>query len=219
MKNFSLSIPVTIELEGWRLYRALVAPARLPPKQVLAALAQASARTVAELAAKFDSPSLLSSDPVVQAVRSGFRRAGTDPTRHRPSFEALARRILKGKPLPMIHPLVDMANLLSLRLHVPVCLLDTEQVSPPLVLRRGGPEDTYESLKGPYSADGKPCLTDKNGVVGTPIVDSHRTRIRAETELALLYAYVPADLSLDVARVLEDLIEESQAARLIERDT
>ena len=41
--------------------------------------------------------------PTVRSVRSLFRNAGCDPTRYRPSSEALARRISRGEPFPSIH--------------------------------------------------------------------------------------------------------------------
>src|SRR5207253_7854456 len=65
-----------------------------------------------------------------QAVRAGtfgdsgraralYRRFGTDPTRTRPSNEALLRRLKKGNALPRVNSLADVANALSVRLQVP----------------------------------------------------------------------------------------------------
>ncbi|RMF73753.1 MAG: hypothetical protein D6738_08150, partial [Acidobacteria bacterium] len=44
-------------------------------------------------------------------ARSLYRALGLDPTRHRPSPEALLRRVLRGDPFPRVHPAVDLANL------------------------------------------------------------------------------------------------------------
>src|SRR5207247_2419780 len=44
------------------------------------------------------------------AARKLYRKFGTDPTRTRPSSEALLRRVKKGEPLPRINSLVDVAN-------------------------------------------------------------------------------------------------------------
>ena len=74
-----------------------------------------------------------------QAVRSGdvgpvdrarelYRRFGTDPTKMRPSSEALLRRMKKGEPMPRINSLVDVANALSVQLQVPVGLYDLGKV-------------------------------------------------------------------------------------------
>ena len=55
----------------------------------------------------------------VDRARELYRRFGTDPTRMRPSSEALLRRLKKGEPLPRINSLVDVANALSVQLQVP----------------------------------------------------------------------------------------------------
>jgi DNA/RNA-binding domain of Phe-tRNA-synthetase-like protein len=140
----------------------------------------------------------LSADPVVQAVRKLFRQAGTDPTRYRPSFEALARRMLKGEPFPRIHPAVDLANCLSLQWHVPCCVADRDKVAPPVRMRVGAPGETVESLRGPFPLDGKPLLEDANGVYSTPITDSRRTSVGPGVRRAVFVAYFPEE-ALDPA--------------------
>jgi hypothetical protein len=54
----------------------------------------------------------ISEIPVVKAVRTIFHKTGVDPTRYRPSSEALLRRVLKGKGLYFINSVVDVVNLL-----------------------------------------------------------------------------------------------------------
>ena len=55
-------------------------------------------------------------------ARALYRQFGIDPTRMRPSSEALLRRLKKGEPLPRINSLVDVANAMSVQLQVPVGL-------------------------------------------------------------------------------------------------
>ncbi len=55
----------------------------------------------------------LRDEPNVRAYRDYYWSLGIDPTKKRPSAEALARRILQGKPLPRINPIVDIYNLVS----------------------------------------------------------------------------------------------------------
>src|SRR5437899_8927 len=43
-------------------------------------------------------------------ARALYRRFGIDPTRVRPSSEALLRRLEKGEPLPRVNALVGVAN-------------------------------------------------------------------------------------------------------------
>lgn len=138
----------------------------------------------------------LAEDVVVAAVRKLFRAAGCDPTRYRPSSEALIRRVLKGEELPAIHPLVDLNNALSITLHVPACILAAGVVEPPFVLRAGRPGETMASLRGAFPLEGKPLLEDRGGPFSTPITDSERVKVRPETTSAVLVLYLPAGLGL-----------------------
>lgn len=135
----------------------------------------------------------LAADPVVGAVRKLFRQAGTDPTRYRPSFEALARRMLKGEPFPRIHPAVDLANCLSLRWHVPCCVADRDKVVPPVRMRTGAAGEMVESLRGPFPLEGKPLLEDGRGVYSTPITDSRRASVGPGVKNATFVAYFPEE--------------------------
>jgi len=148
----------------------------------------------------------LSADPVVQAVRKLFRQAGTDPTRYRPSFEALARRMLKGEPFPRIHPAVDFANCLSLTWHVPCCVADRDKVVPPVRMRVGSPGETVESLRGPFPLEGKPLLEDSHGIYSTPITDSRRASVGPGVKNASFVAYFPEE-GFDAARAEATMME------------
>jgi DNA/RNA-binding domain of Phe-tRNA-synthetase-like protein len=143
-------------------------------------------------------------EPVIAAVRRLFREAGTDPTRYRPSSEALLRRLLKGEPLPAIHPLVDLNNCLSVGLRVPSCVMEQRSFEPPVVLRRGEPGERMDSLRGDFDLAGKPVLADALGPFGTPITDSHRVAVNAETRAGWLVAYLPEEVAAvaDVEREL-----------------
>src|SRR4051812_38893953 len=102
------------ELGGWDLYWAFLEP--LPGADAAFGALAELRRQAAERARREHDSEGLSSDPTVAAVRSLFRAAGCDPTRYRPSSEALLRRLLKGEDLPAIHPFVDINNCLSVAL-------------------------------------------------------------------------------------------------------
>jgi DNA/RNA-binding domain of Phe-tRNA-synthetase-like protein len=153
----------------------------------------------------------LSADPTIAALRKLFHAAGCDPTRHRPSSEALLRRILKGENLPALHPLVDLNNCLSVELAVPCCVMTEGSFSPPLVLRSGRQGEEYDSLRGPYNLEGKPLLVDVRGPLDTPITGSQRAKVSAETEVAWLVAYLP-DQAVSGEKVRDTLLQFLRAA-------
>ena len=203
-------LPVRFELEGWDLFwvRVESVPGQ---EEALAALR----RTTSERARSRFEPESLSSHPTVAAVRGLFRAAGCDPTRYRPSSEALLRRVLKGEDLPAIHPLVDLNNCLSVELAVPSCVAGEGTFTPPLVLRAGRAGESYESLRGPFNLEGKPLLADAEGPFSTPITDSQRVKVQEGMGSAWMVAYLPRGMVPPeaVRSTLDGLLAEIGASR------
>lgn len=139
-------------------------------------------------------------------ARALYKALGIDPTKTRPSNEALLRRVLKGEALYRVNTLVDALNLVSLRHQLPFGLYDLERVEPPVVLRRGGPGESYEGIrKGPVNVEGRPVLVDARGPFGNPTSDSARTMITPWTRRALVTLYAPAGATAArLGRVLDD---------------
>jgi DNA/RNA-binding domain of Phe-tRNA-synthetase-like protein len=183
----SLPFEVCLELDGWKLFWAL-----LECRQASEEGLPLAAREVANGVRSQMQLETLSAHPTVAALRKLFKAAGCDPTRYRPSSEALLRRLLKGEEMPAIHPLVDLNNCLSASLAVPCCVMAEEKVSPPFVFRAGKTGESYESLRGPFSLEGKPLLVDAEGPCDAPITGSQRVKVTAETQRAWLVAYLPA---------------------------
>jgi DNA/RNA-binding domain of Phe-tRNA-synthetase-like protein len=140
----------------------------------------------------------------VQAARSGdtapldraralYRKFGTDPTRTRPSSEALLRRIKKGDGLPRINSLVDVANAMSVQLQVPVGLYDLDKVKgQELVIRLGKKGESYEGIgKERVNVADRICVADAEGACGNPSADSARTMITTGTERAAWIYFLP----------------------------
>ena len=139
-----------------------------------------------------------------QAVRSGnigdtgraralYRRFGTDPTRMRPSSEALLRRMKKGEPLPRVNSLVDVANALSVQLQVPVGLYDLDKAQgDELTIRLGSEGESYAGIgKEQVNVGGRLCVADAAGPCGNPSADSARTMITTATERAAWIYFLP----------------------------
>src|ERR1700737_237618 len=115
----------------------------------------------------------------VGRARALYRRFGVDPTRVRPSSEALLRRMKKGEPLPRVNSLVDVANSLSVQLQVPVGLYDLEKIrGEELVVQLGKEGEGYTGIgKEKVNVAGRICIADAEGPCGNPSADSARTMI------------------------------------------
>jgi DNA/RNA-binding domain of Phe-tRNA-synthetase-like protein len=185
-----------MELEGWRLFWSRLRVER----QNNEALAELRRRVAASASERFSDTAAIGSHPTVSALRRLFRTAGCDPTRYRPASEALLRRLVKGNPLPEIHPLVDLNNCLSAELAVPCCVMTEGTFGNHMTWRAGRPGESYESLRGPFSLERKPVLYDEEGPLDTPITGNVRVKVNRETTVAWLVAYMPADqIGLDEA--------------------
>jgi DNA/RNA-binding domain of Phe-tRNA-synthetase-like protein len=125
-------------------------------------------------------------------ARALYRRFGQDPTRHRPSSAALLRRVRRGGRLPRVNSLVDVANVVSLRLQVPVGLYDLDRVQGQLRLRLGLPGEAYAGIgKETVSVAGRLCVADDLGPCGNPSADSARTMITTDTDQAAWIFFLP----------------------------
>lgn len=128
----------------------------------------------------------------LQPARELYRRIGVDPTKLRPSSEALLRRVLRGDPLPRINSLVDINNLCSLEFLLPIGLHDLDRLTGAVVLRRGAAGDGYDAIgKGWYSVEGRLTAADDEGPCGSPTSDSQRTMITLATRRCLMIIYAP----------------------------
>ncbi len=207
----ALPFDVRVELGGWRLFWALLG---LQPANAQGL--SETARKVVELVRGQMQIESLSSHPTVAAVRRLFHAAGCDPTRYRPSSEALLRRLLKGDELPRINPLVDLHNCFSACLAVPCCVMAESPLEPPFVFRAGREGESYESLRGPFNLAGKPLLLDALGPCDAPITGGQRVKVSEQTTRAWLVAYLPAGVvDPDTAeRRLTELLAEAPVARV-----
>jgi len=147
---------------------------------------------VARIREEFGDPSNLTGHPIVRAYRSFLWKLGIDPTKMRPSSEALARRALRRGDIPRINNVVDAGNAASLATLVPIGLYDLDRLAGPLRLTRASrglvfqPIGSGETLLG----EGVPVLVDGEGRVihVYPHRDSRLTMIRPETRRVLAVA-------------------------------
>jgi DNA/RNA-binding domain of Phe-tRNA-synthetase-like protein len=134
-------------------------------------------------------------EPLIAASRRMYRALGIDPTKTRPSSEALLRRVRKGEPLPRINSLVDICNWCSIETQMPFGLYDRGRIEGDVVrLRRGRDGEGYDGIrKDRVNVTGRLALVDAIGPFGNPTSDSSRTMVTLATTRVLFVIYAPAD--------------------------
>jgi DNA/RNA-binding domain of Phe-tRNA-synthetase-like protein len=169
------------------------------------ALGRALDEVAAELAARHAGRQPAEIEELAPA-RALYRAFGVDPTRTRPSSEALLRRVLQGKPLPRILNAVDVCTLASLRSLLPIGLYDAGTLRGRVVLRLGGPGESYPGIrKDDVHLEGRLALADDAGPFGNPTSDSLRASVTDRTRSLLMVFFappaVPATFLEDQARL------------------
>lgn len=145
------------------------------------------------------------------AVRTMYKRVGIDPTKTRPSNEALLRRLRKGQPLPRVNAVVDVINWCSVEFQLPYGVYDREQIAGRVTLRLGRDGEAYPGIrKDVVHVGGRLALIDDHGPFGNPTSDSARTMVTTATTDLLVVVFAP--VQIDHAR-LDDVMQHT-ASRL-----
>lgn len=124
----------------------------------------------------------------IQATRRIYKLCGKDPSRYRPSGEALVRRVLQGKGLYQVDTLVDLINLASMKYGYSIGAFDADKFSgDTLTLGIGKEGEPYEGIgRGMINIAGLPVYRDAVGGVGTPTSDHERTKVSLSTTRLLV---------------------------------
>ena len=125
--------------------------------------------------------------PAIEATRRAYRACGKDPSRYRPSGEALMRRVLQGKKLYQIDTLVDLVNLASMVYGYSIGGFDADKIcGDTLTLGIGRDGEPYEGIgRGQLNIAGLPVYRDSAGGIGTPTSDNERTKMGIGTTRVL----------------------------------
>ncbi|MBO8182959.1 MAG: hypothetical protein H0Z28_09235 [Archaeoglobus sp.] len=154
----------------------------------------------------------LKDHPVVRAYRDFYWRIGIDPTKQRPSSEALLRRGLKGN-IPVINNVVDAGNIASMETLVPIGLYDVDLIEGELELRFARDSEIFEPIGGKKEelTKNQIVLADESKVLHVyPYRDSQLTMIREKTRNVLIVACgvpkVDSEIVLEACRKASNYI-------------
>ena len=151
--------------------------------------------------------------PAIAATREAYKRCGKDPSRYRPSAEALRRRLLRGLELYQIDTLVDLINLVSLRTGYSIGGFDADKIQGTnLCLDVGHAEEPFEGIgRGTLNIEGLPVFRDAVGGIGTPTSDNERTKMDVDTHhiLAIINGYDDDTTRLQqAAEMIQELLRK-----------
>jgi DNA/RNA-binding domain of Phe-tRNA-synthetase-like protein len=120
--------------------------------------------------------------PQIQTTRQAYKNLGKEPSRYRPSAEALYRRIIQGKGMYQINNLVDTINLQSLKTGYSIGGFDAEKIIGKVIFDAGDAQTQYQAIgRGEMNIENLPVFYDEIGAFGSPTSDSERTKITSET--------------------------------------
>lgn len=155
--------------------------------------------------------------PVIAATREAYKRCGKDPSRYRPSAEALRRRLMRGLELYRIDTLVDLINLVSLRTGHSIGGFDVDKIQGnQLELGIGKADESFEGIgRGPLNIEGLPVYRDAAGGIGTPTSDHERTKMDVGTThiLAIITGYNGEAGLQEAAEMTQDLLQKYAGAQ------
>lgn len=136
--------------------------------------------------------STLTNHPIVQAFRRFFWAQKIDPTKERVSSEALVRRILSGKELPNIHPVVNVYNMFSAKYLIPISGFDKESILGDIIVRFAEHNEEFVEIGGKKELllGREVVLSDKTKILSIYAhKDSEHSKIKKHTETYVFVLY------------------------------
>lgn len=133
---------------------------------------------------------MISSIPAIQQTKNAYRKFGKDPSRYRPSAEALTRRIVNGKSLYQVNNIVDILNIISIETGLSIGGYNYNKINGSIKLSKGKPGEPYDAIgRGMLNMEDLPLLYDNSGPFGCPTSDSTRTMITPDTNNFLMIIF------------------------------
>jgi DNA/RNA-binding domain of Phe-tRNA-synthetase-like protein len=131
-----------------------------------------------------------------RAYRDFFWRIGIDPTKMRPSSEALVRRILLGKELPRINTLVDAYNIASIESEITMAAFDASKITGKISVNYSSPDEEFLGIGMDHPltlSGGEVVIRDESRILSIyPYRDSEHSKVSLDTvDSVLLVCGVP----------------------------
>lgn len=147
-------------------------------------------------------------DPQISAWQRVYRALQVNPRRYPCAADALGRRVVKGKSLPRLGPIVDVCNALSLRTRLPIASCDLDGIAcGRLSIRRASGRELFTPLGSPNLEEtvdpGEVVYTDGHGRAHSRRWNwrqSHEVRTTASSRNLLLTVESVAENSVEVVR-------------------
>jgi DNA/RNA-binding domain of Phe-tRNA-synthetase-like protein len=139
----------------------------------------------------------------VSEWRKVFKHLGMDPSKYRPSHEAMLRRITKRDFFSTIHSAADINNFFSIQYGIPIGIYDLKKVNGNITIRIGQAGESYDALNNRIiDVFSKIISADDLGPFGSPFVDSKRTAVTEDTTSAIQVVYLQPSMILEEAHDL-----------------
>lgn len=149
-------------------------------------LLQQIRQATSEIAAKLRVEDISQAE-TIKAAKEAYRQLGKDPSRYRPSAEALSRRVVSGKGLYQINNVVDCLNLVSVTTGFSIGGYDADKINGEISLGIGREDEPYEAIgRGALNIHQIPLFRDQTGAFGSPTSDSIRTMVTDDTTTFLM---------------------------------
>jgi len=127
---------------------------------------------------------------VFRSYRDFFWNAGIDPTKIRPAAEALVRRILAGKPIPLINNVVDSYNLASIKTEVALAAFNRDELKGGLLMRtaKSGEQFLGIGMNEVMQLEGREIvICDEEKLVAVyPYRDADKSKVSSGTRNVML---------------------------------
>jgi DNA/RNA-binding domain of Phe-tRNA-synthetase-like protein len=144
---------------------------------------------------------------VIAETKDAYRKLGKDPSRYRPSAEALIRRVVQGKGLYRVNNIVDALNIISVKHGFSIGGYDRNNINWPVELGIGLAGEPYTAIgRGELNIEHMPVLRDESGAFGSPTSDSQRTMVKNNTH-AFMMVFFDFQPSGELDKVMKDAVD------------